>query len=118
MSALKALLDAKLHEIANSLGAVEPPDQAEHVCLVVQGWGLWLSAEPLREPAGADDSSLSEQERTILQALGDKTITPKQLAPKAGYPYNSRFRSAIASLKKKGRIERTPNGCRVVTPSP
>lgn len=44
----------------------------------------------------------TEAEQTILEALGDKTLTGEKLAVKAGYPCNSNFKNTLSSLVKRG----------------
>jgi len=46
-------------------------------------------------------SCLNDTERNILQALGPDTMTGECLAKKAGYPFNSNFKSTLSSLRKR-----------------
>jgi len=45
---------------------------------------------------------LTDTEQNIIEALGTKTLIGEELAKKAGYPYNSNFRSTLSSLRKRG----------------
>lgn len=58
-----------------------------------------------KQPAETEQDgrpSLSDTERNILEALGTQTMTGEVLAKKAGYPYNSNFKSTLSSLRKRG----------------
>jgi len=46
-------------------------------------------------------SSLKDAERNILEALGRGTMTGEKLAERAGYPFNSNFKSTLSSLRKR-----------------
>ena len=48
------------------------------------------------------EESLSDIERDIIEALGDKTLTGEKLARDAGHPYNSKFKSGLSGLRKRG----------------
>ncbi len=45
---------------------------------------------------------LSHAERTIIEAIGTKTLIGEKLAKTAGYPCNSNFKSTLSSLRKRG----------------
>lgn len=45
---------------------------------------------------------LNEAEQNIIEALNTSTLTGGELAKKAGYPYNSNFKSTLAGLRKRG----------------
>ena len=45
---------------------------------------------------------LREIEANILEALADETLTASQIAPKAGYQNNSRFRETLSGMMKRG----------------
>ncbi len=44
---------------------------------------------------------LNDSERNIIEALGTNTLTGEDLSAKAGYPYNSNFKSTLSSLRKR-----------------
>jgi hypothetical protein len=58
-------------------------------------------------PAAEDNAwaNFNSAERDIIQALGTKRMTGEVLAQKAGYPFNSNFKSTLASLKKRGILD-------------
>ncbi len=45
---------------------------------------------------------LNRTEKTIIEALGDTTLTVEKLAIKAGYEVSGYFRSLLTSLRKRG----------------
>jgi DNA-binding IclR family transcriptional regulator len=45
---------------------------------------------------------LNKTERTIIEALGNETLTVEELAVKAGYEVSGYFRRTISSLRKCG----------------
>ncbi len=45
---------------------------------------------------------LTDRESTILEALGDDELIGEHLAKKAGYPFNSAFRTTVSNMKKRG----------------
>lgn len=45
--------------------------------------------------------SLSEADNNIIEALGRDTVKGEDLAVKAGYPYNSNFKTTCATLRKR-----------------
>jgi hypothetical protein len=45
---------------------------------------------------------LSDAEQNIIEALGLETMTGEVLAQKAGYPFNSNFKSTLSSMRKRG----------------
>lgn len=45
---------------------------------------------------------LNDTEQNIIEALSKNTLTGEKLAKKAGYPYNSNFKSTLSSLRKRG----------------
>lgn len=47
-------------------------------------------------------TQLTDTEDNILEALGENILTGEKLSIKAGYPYNSNFKSTLASLRKRG----------------
>ena len=48
-----------------------------------------------------ESPQLNDTERYIVEALGTKTLIGEELAKKAGYPYNSNFKSTLSSLRKR-----------------
>lgn len=56
----------------------------------------------------------------ILGALADGVVLKSsELAERAGYPYNSRFRTVLADMGRAGVIVRTPDGYQLPsTPAP
>lgn len=46
--------------------------------------------------------TLNDAEVNIVEALGTKTLTGEKLSVKAGYPYNSNFKSTLSALRKRG----------------
>lgn len=55
--------------------------------------------KPLKEPP-----KLNDAEQNIVEALNTATLTGEKLAEKAGYPYNSNFKSTLSSLRKRGIV--------------
>lgn len=49
----------------------------------------------------ANTPELNEAEQNIIEALHTETLTGEKLAKKAGYPYNSNFKSTLSSLRKR-----------------
>jgi len=45
---------------------------------------------------------LNDTDKNIIEALGTKTLIGEELAKKAGYPFNSNFKSTLSSLRKRG----------------
>jgi len=45
---------------------------------------------------------LNDTEENIVEALNTNTLTGEKLCNKAGYPYNSNFKSTLSSLRKRG----------------
>jgi len=45
---------------------------------------------------------LNDTEQNIIEALNTSTLTGEKLCNKAGYPYNSNFKSTLSSLRKRG----------------
>lgn len=68
-----------------------------------------------------DDDGLTDMERDVLQAVaehdGDTPLTGEQIASAAGYEYTGRFREVLASLVRRGRLGRGPNGRGYITPA-
>ena len=48
--------------------------------------------------------------RAIMEAVGPAPIPAKQLATKAGYEFNSHFRTQLADLTRNGFLTHTPDG--------
>lgn len=48
------------------------------------------------------EQKFTDTEENILEALGRDTMIGEKLAKKAGYPYNSNFKSTLSSLRKRG----------------
>ncbi len=46
----------------------------------------------------------TDRQRTILEALGDNKLTGEKLAEKAGYRYNSAFKSELSVMVKLGML--------------
>jgi hypothetical protein len=46
----------------------------------------------------------TDRQRTILDALEDGKMTGEQLASRAGYPYNSSFKSELSNMVKLGML--------------
>lgn len=67
-----------------------------------------ITVAPIVVPA-----PLSDMERAIVQALGNRTLTAKALAPAAGYRYSSYFRKVLADMTRRGLILRTADGYRL-----
>jgi hypothetical protein len=53
---------------------------------------------------------LNQTEENILEALGNKLLTGKEIARLAGYSYGSHLKSELASLKRRGIIVSPANG--------
>jgi hypothetical protein len=53
---------------------------------------------------------LNDLEENILQALGASKLTGAKIARKAGYPFNSNFRSTLASLRRRGILTNAGRG--------
>jgi len=45
---------------------------------------------------------LNDTEQYTIEALSEDTLTGERLAKKAGYPYNSNFKSTLSGLRKRG----------------
>ncbi len=58
--------------------------------------------EPLRSTPQNVEPTV--RERNILEALGDGEMTGAELAKKAGYPFNGRFREVLSTMKKRGML--------------
>jgi hypothetical protein len=63
----------------------------------------------------ADPGTLSELEAAAIQAAEEATdtLTGEEIAHRAGYPFNSRFREALAGLVRRGRLVNDRPGYRV-----
>lgn len=48
------------------------------------------------------EPKLNDTEKNIIEALGTDTLTGEKLAKKAGYPYNSNFKSTLSALHRRG----------------
>jgi hypothetical protein len=55
-------------------------------------------------------SDLTSRERTILEAIGSKTLQAKPLAKAAGYSNNSHFRDTLSNLVKRSHLKKCPEG--------
>lgn len=44
---------------------------------------------------------LTDSESNIIEALGTDTLVGEKIAKKAGYPYNSNFKSTLSGLRKR-----------------
>ena len=66
----------------------------------------------LSESSEADDIAAgaaqeippTERESIILEALGNDELTGEKLAKKAGYTFNSAFRTTVSNMKKRGLL--------------
>jgi hypothetical protein len=70
---------------------------------------------PPDRPSGSPDSapdSLSEIEQDALTALGDRERTGRDLAQRAGYQFNSHFRTIMSALRRRGYVTATRTGYR------
>jgi hypothetical protein len=47
-------------------------------------------------------TGLTDTESNIIEALSTNVMTGEELAVRAGYPYNSNFKSTLSSLRKRG----------------
>lgn len=91
------------------------------VVVLADGTGIHLESEvdrflarfarqrrPLDAEVEGEDGQpgprLTEAERHILEALGGGKLTGEELAPKAGYPFNSNFKNTLSSLVKRGLL--------------
>ena len=55
-------------------------------------------------PAPRVAAKLSDAEEIIIEALGRETMTGEVVAKKAGYPFNSNFKSTLSSMRKRGLL--------------
>lgn len=83
--------------------------------------GLYATTEKFAH----DSNNNSPLESAILEALtsdiavgATAVVAPKVLARKAGYPYNSRFRTAMTALARRGLVARVPDGYRLASDAP
>jgi hypothetical protein len=53
---------------------------------------------------------LNEAEQNIIEALGKATLTGEEIGKKAGYPYNSNFKTTLSNLRKRGILENKAPG--------
>jgi hypothetical protein len=53
---------------------------------------------------------LNDCERNICEGLGSSVLVGEKIAQKAGYPYNSNFKSTLARLRKLGILENNSPG--------
>ncbi|MDD5326599.1 MAG: hypothetical protein PHY02_02150 [Phycisphaerae bacterium] len=58
--------------------------------------------QQISNPANAKQNDLTDTESNIVEALNKNEMTGEKLAAKAGYPYNSNFKSTLSSLRKRG----------------
>ncbi len=94
VGALVALLDATPGEL--------------HV--VVKGNGLDLSmrlpagvpAAPSLDPRERQPLRLSEMEANAIEAIGTATMSGQEVAEAAGYPFDSRLKACLESLRRRG----------------
>jgi len=47
-------------------------------------------------------TELNRTEKTIIEALGDTTLTVEEIAVKTGYEVSGYFRRTLSSLRKRG----------------
>jgi hypothetical protein len=75
---------------------------------------LLAASEEVRSGVPQANSSLTEREETVLEAIGDSEMSAEELAVKAGYPCNSAFRSLLSGMKKRSLLNagRGGNGYR------
>jgi hypothetical protein len=78
-----------------------------------------VSVAALRQGAGSGGDAfapakhvaiLNDTDKNILEALGKDTMKGELLAGKAGYPYNSNFKSTLSSLKKRHLLDNHGRG--------
>ena len=70
-----------------------------------------INVEPTATSQAADElDDLTDRERNILEALGDKKMVASDIAKAAGYPYNSAFRNNLSSLVKRKHLKKGPKG--------
>jgi hypothetical protein len=72
------------------------------------------SPEPTR-PAELNGLILPAMQANILRALdaAGTELIAKQIAARAGYQYNSRFRAVVRAMTLEGLLERGANGYRL-----
>lgn len=62
------------------------------------------------QPLGAPESSLTDREKNIAEALAGDTMTGQALADKAGYTFNSDFRRTLSFMVKRGHLAKRRGG--------
>jgi hypothetical protein len=65
-------------------------------------------------PAGCQ--SLTPLQADVLTALGQQTLSARELAARSGYALNTYFRRMLTDLRRRGLIEHTGNGWRRLPP--
>lgn len=79
-----------------------PPDV--HAGAVFMQLMQRLESIECRLPPTATSATLTIRESEILEALGELRLTGEELAPMAGYEYDSHFKGILASLVKRGLL--------------
>ncbi|MBW8015455.1 MAG: hypothetical protein FVQ82_04650 [Planctomycetes bacterium] len=69
--------------------------QLQHVHL------SYSKSNPPRPQGTVYLSDFNNTEQCIIEALGKKAMTGEEIAPKAGYSYNSNFKATLAQLRKR-----------------
>lgn len=103
-----APFDGILHLIAN----VDGEPAGYYYAAVRDDDGVYYAVDSIAEAVTLQTLSssgpLSFSESTILEALGDDTLTAPKLAGVAGYTNNSGFRNKLSQLVKRGILENVP----------
>lgn len=98
--------DSDLVEMARSYAKhLSPNDRAVRLVIVLS------SGEHIRLPVPEEPAvTLSDGEQEILEALGDDTLSGKQLAAKMGRTNSGRFKETLANMVRKELLRRLPEG--------
>lgn len=127
-SPLRLLVRACAHQIAARLAKRSITSGRETELLICPPWEITLNVASLDTQAGAtikippnlhrflkrvaDQPTLSALHQNLLEAA-DATPRPgKALAKRAGYPYHSRLRQALADLVRQQLLDHGPDGYR------
>ncbi|MBU1259862.1 MAG: hypothetical protein KKE31_08590 [Planctomycetes bacterium] len=60
-------------------------------------------------PNKSAQENLTDTERNIIEALGDKTMKGQELLKNAGYDYSSHYKTILSNLVKRGILENIHN---------
>ena len=110
------VVHVKLQELLRKASEVESLKQEdaceariEDVTLLKLARDFVLLLERIATNTGHDTPTLNDSvhnlndvEQDIVEALGEETSTGEKLAKEAGRPYNFKFRSSLAGLRKRG----------------